>query len=873
MKAFFVVWLTPTLLLAGPKPPELRLPGDVAPQSYVLDLTLDPAKEAYSGRIAIALDVKSPTTLVWLNATRMIQVSKAAFTQNGKAIDAQIVNGDDDFVGLEPAQPLAPGAASVALEFSGQVNAKQSVGIFSSKEKDHGYLYTQFEPTGARAAFPCFDEPGYKTPWRLTLRVPPGNVAVSNTPVKSQGLERGLETFVFEETLPLPSYLVAFGVGPFEFVDAGRAGRKHVPVRIVVPRGDGARAQYAASVTAEILSKLEDYFGIPYPYAKADQVSIPLLLGAMENPGFVTYDARLILAPEKGDDPEQRKRGYFSVAAHELAHQWFGDLVTMAWWNDTWLNESFAEWMSSKLVRQLRPKWNTRVDDENSRVNAMFLDRLASARRIDQPVESKGDIGSAFDGITYLKGSAVLDMFEHAMGPEPFRSAVRQYLSGHALGNATADDFLNALGETGGRTIPKSFRTFLQQPGAPMVAMKLDCSSKPRLELRQSRFVPVGSTSPAQSWTIPVCVAYGSGELRKTACAPLEAATGAMALKTDACPAWFLGNADGAGYYYTSYDSAALNSLFDHRDQLTLAEQAGLFGELNIMIKMGNLPAGDALRLAQKLKDARRRQVVEAAMQFASIRLDYLPPKLRPKYQAYMRELFGERAHKLGWLPRPGESEDDALLRPELVPMVGGADDPLLVESAKTLTAKWLDSREGLPNTILSNVLAVAARNSGPELYQKILVQTKTEKNQQYREALRNTLGRFRQPELIERNFGFLMDGTFDWRESGFVLVIAPTNEPETAALPYAFVKANYDTIQKSLPAVGAFDFASYLPETAAMGCSEEEARDVDAFFRKRLEKVLGGPRELQQTIERIRLCAARKQVQQPQLIEFFSER
>jgi len=874
MKSLLLLTLAGTLL-AAPQPPALRLPADVAPARYKLELTLDPAKTSFDGVMAIELKVHKAAPLVWLNQSGLT-VSKASVAQNGVTQAATIVPGGDDFVGFEFDKPLAAGTAQLRVEFTGQVNTKAAAGVFLSKRNDDSYLFTQFEPIDARSAFPCFDEPSYKVPWQLTLNIPASDKAVANTPVESERVDGAVKHVVFRPTTPLPSYLIAFGVGPLEFVDAGKACRNKIPVRIVVPRGDGPRARYAASVTAEILTRLEEYFGVPYPFEKADQLAIPLSFGgAMENPGLVTYDAGIILAPPQGEDTPRRERSYAEVAAHELAHQWFGDLVTMAWWNDTWLNESFATFLEQRLIAKWKPEWGTKVDDQGSRIFAMWLDRLATARRIDQPIEAKSDIANAFDGITYQKGGAVLNMFEHSMGEEKFRQAVHFYLTKHAHANGTSNDFLEALGEMGGPKVPASFRTFLQQPGTPEVHMTLQCDGTgPRIEMEQERFLPLGSpVDNGHLWQVPVCVAYDNGGKRATECTTLDQKTGTLALKTRSCPAWFLGNADEAGYYYTRYAGDVLKNLVAHRANLSLAEQAGLFGELDNVMRAGRLPVSIGLALAEQLKDEPKRQIADAALQFASVRVSFLPENLRPKYAAYVRETFGARARQLGWLPKPGESTDDRLFRPSLVGFVArDGQDPELIASAKELANKWLDTRATLPADTFGTIFNVAARNGDTALYEKILKAAKAEKDEFFLGTLVGALGAFREPELIARNQQLLLSGAFDLRVS-FGLLFGPVSAPETERLALEFTKANYDTIVAKLPKAAGSDYAGYLPQTASFACSADEAAQVQEFFGPRMAKVNGGPRNLAQTIENIKLCEQRKKVQQPDLIQFFESR
>jgi alanyl aminopeptidase len=340
-------------------------------------------------------------------------------------------------VGVKPSVPLASGRTVIRIEYRGELCARDNVGAFRVREGNDWYVYTQFESIFARRAFPCFDEPGIKVPWQLTLDVPAGNTALSNTsalsetPLEEGGKPTGMKRVRFGETRPLPSYLIAFAVGPFDIVDAGKAGRNATPVRIVTPRGQGALARYAVQVTPRLLEMTEEYTGIAHPYEKLDSIAVPRPGGAMENPGLITYASSLILAQPRDETP-RFKQAYAHVAAHEIAHLWFGDLVTHAWWDDVWLNESFATWLSVKTIERFAPGWDIRAQDAHGRDYAMKNDALASARRIRQPIESTNDIFNAFDPITYAKGGAVLGMFENWIGEARFAQALRQYLSKHA---------------------------------------------------------------------------------------------------------------------------------------------------------------------------------------------------------------------------------------------------------------------------------------------------------------------------------------------------------------------------------------------------------------------------------------------------------
>ncbi|MBV9303598.1 MAG: hypothetical protein JOY53_15930, partial [Acidobacteriaceae bacterium] len=622
--------LTSTMAAAAPQPPALRLGNDVQPERMWLDLTLSPEKENFTGKIDIELRVNHAVDHFWLNAADLT-VSSAKLVQNGKTLDAQVLPGGEDFVGFQFPTPLQSGKAHFTASFTGKVNMHSSEGIFQSKREKDSYLFTQFEAISARRAFPCFDEPSFKIPWRLTLHVPQNDAAVANTQIEKETPESaGMKAVQFTETKPLPSYLIAFAIGPLEFVEAGSTGVSHKPVRIVVPRGDKDRAKYAASVTADILTHEEKYFGIPYPYDKADQLAIPLSFGgAMENPGLVTYDASIILSPP-GEDTVAHQREYASVAAHELAHQWTGDMVTMKWWNDVWLNESFATWMAARLIAEWKPEWNTRAEDQQARLFAIQSDTKTSARRINQPVESKSDIANAFDGITYQKGGQVLAMFENAVDPQNFQRVMHDYLEAHMFGNATAEDFIDELGRKTKPEYATAFTTFLNQTGVPELKARLKCEgAQASIELEQQRLLPAGSSGDVnRTWGVPVCVAYSNGGNRKQVCKLVSEQKTALDIPDKACPAWFLANAKEVGYYEAQYDAEALTNVLSHADELSLAEKVGVLGDLHTLANTSQMPWDQVLALVPKVKSDTRPEVTRAAVELAAIPEEYLTSTL-----------------------------------------------------------------------------------------------------------------------------------------------------------------------------------------------------------------------------------------------------
>ena len=538
-------------------PPVLRLPDTVRPVRYRPTLTLVPGEDSFTGTIEIDVDVLTPASVIWLNAQDLaIQAAEARV--HGASIAARALPQPRDYVGIALASPLPPGDATLRISYSGRISRRDNAGVFQTQEGGTWYVSTHFEPIDARRAYPCFDEPSFKVPWQLSLRIKTDQQAFANTPIESRrdGGD-GFSTVTFAQTRPLPSYLTAFAVGPWERLDAGKSGRGGTTVGVIVPRGLGEQAAWARQITPEVLARLEEWFDIAYPFEKLDIIAVPLGRGAMENVGLVTYSSTLLLVPPREQTPVFR-RAQASVSTHELAHMWFGDLVTNAWWDDIWLNEAFATWMTYKALESWHPDWGVPLDRLGARGRAMSADSLVSARRIRQSIESDDDMLNAFDAITYQKGASVIHMFEQFVGPAKFQRGVQRYLRAHAYSTATARDFLTDVSSEAGVDIQAAFSTFLDQAGVPLVTARLRCDPgrTPALELSQERYFPLGTESTTQQfdrqrahdqvWQIPICVRWSGGRT----CALLAGKSGAMELPARHCPTDLIANARGAGYYH-----------------------------------------------------------------------------------------------------------------------------------------------------------------------------------------------------------------------------------------------------------------------------------------------------------------------------------
>lgn len=849
-----------------PQPPEFRLPTFAVPVRNRVSLNIVPDQNTFTGSIDIDLHFKEPSSVLWLNA-QDITVKDAELTVAGEKLAAKVISEPKDLMGFSFDRAVGPGDARLHIAYEGKISRKDMQGIFQVKDGDHWYVYSQFENIAARQAFPCFDEPGFKVPWQVTLTVPKDDGAFSNTPILAQAEEPGgMKRVEFEETKPLPSYLVALAVGPMDIVNAGYAGAKHTPIRIIVPRGRGPEARYVAATTPRIVNLLEKYFGIPYPYKKLDEVAIPLAGYAMEHPGLVTYGAGFFLwKPDQATlDKEQNAA---SVMAHELAHQWFGDLVTMDWWDDVWLNEAFASWMGNKIVNEYKPEWKAGIWELNASQGAMGSDELVSARKVRQPVHSDDDIANAFDNITYSKGAALLSMFESYMGPEKFREGVRRYLHRYAWGNATSAEFLAALGG-GDKTIGEAFSTFLDQAGVPLVTASLDCSNgSVRLELSQQRFLPRGSQGSAdQTWDIPVCVRYPAGSGDAEECTLMTRKTQAMSLaKAPSCPMWVDANAGELGYYHVRYEGGMLPSLVANDQSLSLPERVGLIGDIAALTS-ASMPLGEALALVPRFAHDPSRQVVTKTLvivgELQSTGL--VPANLKPQEHRFISDLYKQRAEELGWKAKPGESADDRLLRPTLLGVVANdAEDEAFIEQARKLAVAWLDNHRAVEPDMVGTILEIAARHGDRALFDRFHAQAKKETDEDLRGTLLYCLGRFQDPAIVKAALPIMLTDEFDPRLSLNILFGATL--PETRDVAYAFVKQHWQALTAKFPS----DVTAYLPYVAGGYCDSAHHDDVAAFFQDRSTETPGGPRILAQVLEGINLCVARNDANRASVVKF----
>ena len=863
---------------AGKDAPSFRLPAWAHPLKYEAHLDLDPEKEDFSGRIRIAVRLSRPSAVLWLHA-RDLAVAEAAVEigaeGGGERLPLVARSVGRDLLRLSSAHVLPAGDLILVLGYRGKIQLHDGDGPYRVREDGRHYIFTQFEAIDARQAFPCFDEPGFKTPWQLSIRAPADLVVLSNTlPLSERPESDGRKTVQFAPTLPLPSYLVAFAVGPFDLVAAG-SSKSGTPLRIVVPKGRAAEARYAARVTGPILDRLEAEIGFAQPYPKQDSVAVPVFnAGAMENAGLITYLKRVLLV-RPDESTRDFERTYAEIAAHELAHQWFGNLVTMAWWDDLWLNESFATWMANKVIAAWKPEWKLDVARVRARSQAMEQDALRAARRIREPVTTSHDIENAFDGITYQKGASVLAMFEHWLGPDRFRAGIQAYLQKNAQSGATYRQFVQAMSGALGQDLEGPFASFILQAGVPLVSASVTCAADraPTVQLGQRRYRPLGSKADLdRHWQVPVCVRFGLGGKTAEACALLTEARGELPLPAPAgaCPDWVLPNQGGWGYYRMLPDAHLLAGLVEQAwPTLSLPERVVLLQDADALVESGDLGPEWVLSLAERLGADAGPEVLRASMGLVLGVDELLPTDLLPAYRRFLRDLYGGRARALGWRSRPGEDDDTKELRARLLRLVAGEGmDAELGAEARALSRAWLSDRRAIEPELVSAVLEVAAGSADGPLFEVLAAAAKKESDRQDRRRLLEALSRVRDPGLVERALVLGQGDTFEPREAR-VLLFTPFRQRVTRARGLSFWKAHFDRLTRRLPTGMQ---AGMLSPLAAL-CDEKSRAEISAYFTPRARALEGGPRTLNKVLEQVELCAELRRVQGPEAAAFFRRR
>ena len=854
-----------------------RLPGGVHPEHYRLTLAPDLHAATFSGEETIDLVLDAPTRSITLNAAEInfgevkayvLPVAAYAYGKLGSqptplsALEADkrpqtattTLDAAKEQATFTFANELPAGRVTLAIRYTGVLNDKLR-GFYLSKTKTRNYAVTQFEATDARRAFPSFDEPALKATFDIALIVDSSDTVISNTNMISDkpGPIAGKHILRFATTPKMSTYLVAFLVGDFQCTEGKSDG---VPVRACSTPDKVQLTKFALESAKYVLHYYDTYFGIKYPMPKLDMVALPdFEAGAMENFGCITYRETDLLTDTKTGDIPSKKR-VAVVVAHEMAHQWFGDMVTMQWWDNLWLNEGFATWMETKPVAEWHPEWNFQQDDAQDLDQTLNLDAQKTTRTIRATANTPDEINEMFDGIAYGKAAAVIGMVENYLGKEVFRQGVHNYLQAHLYANATAEDFWNAQTANSHLPVDKIMSSFVTQPGVPLLTFsERQAGSVP---VTQGRFF-LSATATAgkdQRWTVPVCLKTSGLPI----CRVLTPEDSTIPLPADVASPMFYANAGAKGYYRTAYTPKQYSAIVAKAETaLSPPEKIGLLGDRWALVRSGRGSVGDYLDLVLALKQDPNAAVLDTAHQQIERIDDIATDEDRAQFAAVLRRQFGPVYAALG-SPVKGESFDRQQLRGTLFEILGAAHDPAVLAQAQQLTGRAFAAEnkkdKTLDATLSDAAVLVSTSNGDAALYDKVLAISKNSGEPSEQEDALHTLARFRDPSLVKRTLDYIASGEVRNQDS-WTLLVALLRHRETRDQTWDYIQKNWDKVHAQLTVSSGADVV------AATGffCTVRQRDEVIDFFAT--HKVESSERTLAKAVDSINDCVQLRSAQE----------
>lgn len=838
----------------APVPPG-RLTDAARPLAYRIDLSVDPNKERFSGKVEIDAMLKRNTSFIDLHG-RDLNMASAVAVVNGQRYPARWFELDPSGVARLTFERTLP-AGPVTLLFDYDAPFQNGpAGMFRVKVGDDWYSWTQFQSIDARAAFPGFDEPGFKVPFTVTLRTLPGHMAVSNGPEVSTTRENGMDVHRFAPTLPLPTYLVAMMVGPFSSVagtvPATPQRKTPLPVRIVTTRQNAGQMNFALQGTKGIVRHLEAYFGQAFPYPKLDQITTPILPGAMENAGADLYNDSILIMDEKATTGQKRTFGM--VVSHELAHQWFGDLVTPAWWDDIWLNESFANWMGFRIGHEWRPDLNIRAGALAEGFGAMNTDALVAGRAIHQPIETNAQIDEAFDSITYGKGGHVVAMIAGYMGDTKFRDGVRRYMAAHKYGNATSGDFFRAMAEVSGdpRILP-AMQSFTDQQGVPLVTFAPD--GKGGYSVTQSRYARLGSQAPATRWGIPLCVRVTMG---KQQCQLLDQQSGSVRPVGRGA---LVPNAGGTGYYRFELPARDWDALIAVAGKLPGGEALALDDSLYASFLAGR--ASPAQLVAGAINLAANPDSYASEAGIGSLEYFFNTGMLdaagEEGYRRLVRQIYAPRVKAMGFTPRAGayaaEDPEKSQKRVHAVNLLAEtARDPVLRKQLGDAARAYLGGdKAALDPAWFGTAFGIVVEEGGLAAAKQLTEAALASQDPLFRPTALGVVSASGKEDIAR----WLLDEFNDprlRRSERLGMVRGVVGSRKTRDWGFAWLQSHYEQLSGG----GGIFFASRLPGMVGGYCSVAKSDEIAAFLRPKLQGKTGAL-ELERTVERVRSCGVLK--------------
>ncbi len=848
-----------------------RLPTTVAPERYDLTLAVEPDQGRFSGSVAIQVNVREAVRSVTLHALDL-KILEATAEARGMRYAVEVSSdADAETITLVLNREIPVGPAVVDLAFSGRLN-QQMKGLYEAQAGTERYAFTQFEATDARRAFPCFDEPAMKASFRITAVIPDHLRALSNMGVEAESVDAAVrrKTVTFAETPPMSTYLVALAVAKLGteamLIDGTAVAFHATPDRI-------ALTGFAKEVMAACLPRLNDYFGLRYPTPKLDLVGVPdFAMGAMENWGAIFFrENRLLVESSKAS--ASTLRAVANVITHEVVHQWFGNLVTMWWWDDLWLNESFATWLACKIVDDWRPDWQPWVEFARDKQVPLAVDALLSTRPISSKVRTAAEAEEMFDALTYEKGASVLRMLEQFLGEEAFRRGIRDYIAAHRYGNAAAADLWEALGKASGQPASAMANDWFTKPGFPMVSVRVanrDGDEDFRtVQVEQTRFLadPEASVPQGTPWAIPLSLSFEDDIGVQRHRVLMTEARAVIPLPANGRVRWVYANAGEQGYYRTDYDRALREALAASAARLSPEERFGLLDNTWAMTMKSAVPIGAFLDLVLRFRGDATRIVVEGLTGYLETIGDRLVSDSdRPRLARFTADFLKPLADSLAWDARPQEGDEPKLVRAAVLWALGSIARPfaLVHEMADRLERYWADA-SSLDPTLVAPVMRVCARAGSPTgsqgRFERYVERYRAAATPEERDRYLVAFGDFAEPtltaEILALTLSEAVRGQDIWKPLRGLLA-----NPVTQAETWTFIKTNWPAIRQKGGTVGA---QRIIAGTKGLWRDDWPA-DVEAFFRHPANRVASAERTLTQSVEFIRLGLVFRRLQQDTL-------
>ena len=813
-----------------------KLPKEVVPAEYSIRVVPNIDKLTFTGTETVKLSVRSPVQKLVLNALEL-EITEASLDGKMLPTSAIKIDKENELLTLALPSELTPGDHTLALGFSGKIN-QQGQGLFYARYQEQGsgkrkiMLGTQFEATDARRFFPCWDEPVFRARFQLSAVVPENWLAVSNMPIESEKKIGGGKEVRFAATPSMSSYLNVFVAGELDLIES-RIGPTQI--RVIATKGKAEMGRYALEATAQILQYYNEYFGVAYPLPKLDQIALPGGFGgAMENWGGITYFETGLLFDPKNSSAET-KQNIYEVVAHEMAHMWFGDLVTMAWWDNLWLNEGFASWMGTKCTAQFNPQWEVWLRrnlprDPTRRVGiakeqAMEGDARSTTHPIQQPVATEAEANSAFDDITYKKGQSFLRMLESFLGEDVFRDGIRRYIAAHEYSNSTTADLWNALSEASKKPVGEIAAGWTEQPGFPVVKVKREGEGK--IRLTQERFTVNFKNAPALEWKIPLTysvVGKAPATLLMTnKIDKLQNISADRALKL---------NVNGAGNYRVEYDEPSWNLLLQALSNLGVEDRVNLLSDAWALVQAERAPVLVYFGLVEKLPAstelAEREQIINV-LDFIN-RLFVGRPE-RENFQRYARSLLRPTFETLGWEPKESGPPAAGTLRASLISALGDLDDEQIVAGCRERFEKYLANPASLAPDLRPAVFAVVGRYADEKTWNQLhelgLKTTSIEEKQNYYNALAGATD----PKLAKKTLPISLTDELPTSRAIF-LVSSVARESDHPEIAWEFAKANMKALLAKTDALGA---NRYSPSLFTFFSDDSRADELKSYAKANL--------------------------------------